>query len=87
MNTINSLAFAHGSEKVFVSGTRDGCVRIFDTRCVERPTLSFKAHTQKLNSAAFNSLNTALLTSARDSLIRLWDVRKLAVSSKSLSLP
>jgi len=79
MNTINSLKFAHKSENIFLCGTRDGIIRIFDKRDTKKPCLHFGAHNQKLNSAEFNINNTCLLTCARDSLIRLWDIRKLNV--------
>eukprot|EP00826_Nyctotherus_ovalis_P033500 TRINITY_DN2716_c0_g1_i19.p3 TRINITY_DN2716_c0_g1~~TRINITY_DN2716_c0_g1_i19.p3 ORF type:complete len:113 (-),score=11.27 TRINITY_DN2716_c0_g1_i19:292-630(-) len=82
MNTINSLKFAHSSENIFVCGTRDGTVRLFDKRSATKPCFYFTAHKQKLNSADFNIDNTCLLTCARDSLIRLWDLRKLTVSTK-----
>jgi WD40 repeat protein len=79
MNTINSLKFAHKSENIFLCGTRDGIIRIFDKRDTKKHCLTFKAHEQKLNSVEFNNNNTCLLTCARDSLIRLWDIRKLIV--------
>ncbi len=79
MNTINSLVFANGSDNIFVSGTRDGWIRFFDSRCTTKPALAYRAHTQKLNTVSFNAENTALLTSARDSTIKLWDLRMLSV--------
>lgn len=79
MNTINSLMFAHNSKSVFVSGTRDGIIRMYDARASLQPVFAFQAHSQKLNSVAFNCANTTLLSSGRDSAIRLWDIRKYLV--------
>jgi WD40 repeat protein len=80
MNTINCLAFPKTSENIFLAGSRDGMVKAYDIRSNASdngPVLSFKAHSKKLNQVCFNSSDSLLLTSGRDSSIRLWDLRFL----------
>lgn len=82
LNTVNSLAFMNSSENVFLCGLRNGMVKIFDSR-INKPNLlvkEFKAHKSKLNTVKFNSKDKFLLSSGRDSIIRLWDYRKLPVN-------
>jgi WD40 repeat protein len=93
LNTVNSLQFTHNGDNnnVFLCGLRSGTVKIFDLRVaslskssegIDSPIKEFKAHKNKLNSVKFNASDSHLLTSGRDSLIRLWDYRKLPVSIK-----
>ena len=93
LNTINSLKFSNGNENIFVSGfkgninfvlgTRDGLIKIFDFRNTQKPAIEFFGHVTKLNSAMFNSSNQFLLSSGRDSVARLWDIRKLKVKQSN----
>ena len=82
LNTINALTFAHQSENIFVSGTRDGIIRFYDTRTPMAeeggsPVAEFKAHLNKLNTLSLMKNNRMLLSSGRDSSIRMWDLRRL----------
>ena len=90
LSTVNSLGFMKKNPNLFVVGLRSGEVKIFDSRIKGRNSMTndkisnvglvqcFKAHSKKLNTAKLNdSTNNYLLTSSRDSLLRLWDVRKL----------
>ena len=93
LNTVNSLQFTHNGDtgNIFLCGLRSGSVKIFDLRQgsftkgldgIESPIKEFKAHRNKLNSVKFSGNDSHLLSSGRDSLIRLWDYRKLPVSKK-----
>eukprot|EP00742_Colponemidia_sp_Colp-10_P014360 GILJ01016299.1.p1 GENE.GILJ01016299.1~~GILJ01016299.1.p1 ORF type:complete len:768 (-),score=93.55 GILJ01016299.1:39-2342(-) len=75
LNTVNSLDFSHHSSFLFASGSRDGCAMLWDIRTPVKPVLQFRAHKNKLNSVCFSADDLHLLTSGRDSAIRLWDIR------------
>jgi WD40 repeat protein len=83
LNTVNSLLFMKENENIFLSGFRNGSVKVFDLRLRENNSMlvkEFKAHNIKLNSVKLNIEDKYILTSGRDSLIRLWDFRKLPVN-------
>lgn len=80
--TINSLEFFNDDENKFLVGLRDGYIKICDARTKSiAVTKQFKAHNNKLNSVKFNSQNMFLLSSGRDSCLKLWDIRKLPDSN------
>lgn len=81
LNTVNSLMFMNMDDHVFLCGLRNGTVKLFDTRVdtFNHLTREFKAHKNKLNSIKFNHNDKYLLSSGRDSLCRLWDMRKLPI--------
>ena len=84
--TVNSLHFLNNNQSMFIVGLRSGEIKLYDMR--EKTTKyeftknvglvhCFKAHNKKLNNAVLNSTDKYLITSSRDSIIRLWDFRKL----------
>ena len=86
LTTVNSLCFMHRNPHLFIMGLRSGEVKIFDSRIQNKNNdflkniglvQSFKAHHKKLNTTKINQSDNYLLTSSRDSLLRLWDMRKL----------
>ena len=86
LTTVNSLCFMHRNPNLFIMGLRSGEVKIFDSRIQNKNNdflkniglvQSFKAHHKKLNTTKINQSDNYLLTSSRDSLLRLWDMRKL----------
>jgi WD40 repeat protein len=81
LNTVNSLMFMNTDDHIFLCGLRNGTVKLFDTRVdnFNHLTREFKAHKNKLNSIKFNHNDKYLLSSGRDSLCRLWDMRKLPI--------
>lgn len=84
LNTVNSLAFMNHNENVFLSGLRNGMVKLYDTRMGSSSNpngtiVQFKAHRNKLNTVKFSKMNTHLLTGGRDSAVRLWDFRNLPI--------
>ncbi len=79
LNTVNSLNFMSNDQNVFMTGLRNGVVKIFDVRKQNKLVREFKAHKCKLNSVKFNKDDKYLLSSGRDSVARLWDFRNLPV--------
>ena len=86
LSTINSLNFMSTNPNIFITGIRSGEVKLFDIRISSFgngnkrtliPVQEFKAHIKKLNNVKLNRNDTYLLSSGRDSLLRLWDLRKL----------
>ena len=86
LTTVNSLNFMNNNPNLFIIGLRSGEVKIFDCRIQNKNdnyiknvgiVQSFKAHQKKLNTAKLNKSDKYILTSGRDSLLRLWDIRKL----------
>ena len=82
LSTVNSLNFFKTNENVFLSGFRSGEIKFYDTRIPNfnksvSVSHEFKAHKNKLNSVKLNKNETYILSSGRDSLLRLWDMRKL----------
>ena len=86
LTTVNSLSFMNNNPNLFIIGLRSGEVKIFDCRIQNKNdnyiknvgiVQSFKAHQKKLNTAKLNKSDKYILTSGRDSLLRLWDMRKL----------
>ena len=85
MNTINCLSFPKTNEDIFLAGSRDGIVKLYDLR--QDPNrngafITYRAHTKKLNQVLFSSGDNFLLSSGRDSAIRLWDIRFINESSE-----
>ena len=87
MNTVNSLTFMRTNPFLFMVGLRSGDVKICDTRILSNSAdvnnrnltivQSFKAHNEKLNTSKINQGDKYILTSGRDSSLRLWDLRKI----------
>ena len=88
MNTVNSLNFMRTNPFLFMVGFRSGDVKICDTRINNSNNedtniknigivQSFKAHNEKLNTSKLNQSDKYILTSGRDSTLRLWDLRKI----------
>ena len=86
LTTINSLSFMNNNPNLFIIGLRSGEVKICDSRIQNKNdeytknvgiVQSFKAHKNKLNTVKLNSNDKYILTSGRDSNLRLWDLRKL----------
>ena len=89
MNTVNSLNFFRTNHHLFMIGLRSGDIKICDTRINSNNTdnnpntrnisivQTFKAHKEKLNTSKINKTDNYILTSARDSALRLWDMRKI----------
>ena len=84
--TVNSLCFLNENKNLFLVGLRSGEVKLFDQRIKNKNdeftknmgiVHCFKAHYKKLNNCILNSTDKYLVTSSRNSLIRLWDFRKL----------
>jgi len=84
LNTINSLQFSNLNSNIFVSGARDGTIKLWDTRCLNKATNTFQAHNGKLNTTSFCRDDTKLLSGGRDSVLRLWDVRKMETMSSTI---
>ena len=93
MNTVNSLNFFRTNPYLFMVGFRSGDIKIFDTRTNGTNddannaannniknigvVQTFKAHNEKLNTSKINQSDKYILTSGRDSSLRLWDLRKI----------
>lgn len=78
LNAINSLEFSHEQENVFVSGARDGLMKLWDARCIHKgATLVRKVHASKVNCIKYSQDDRYLLSGGRDNSTRLWDVRSL----------
>lgn len=89
LNTINTLLFLNRNENLFIAGYRNGEVKIFDTRikCSVKGaseslistgiSQQFYAHSSKMNSVKLNLTENYLMTSGRESMLCLWDMRKL----------
>ena len=90
LTTVNSLRFLNKEDNIFMIGLRSGEVKIFDTRLPGNNRMknvglaqSFKAHDRKLNTIKINQTDKYLLTSSRDSSLRLWDLRRLPKENES----
>ena len=89
LQTVNSINYFKTNPNIFAISLRSGEVRLFDLRIQnkgrnEKTILKnvgmincFRAHDKKLNLTRINHNDTYMLTSNRDSSIRLWDIRNL----------
>lgn len=83
INSINGLEWAHGSTTTFASGAGDGSVKLWDTRILDTTSGpgscvgALVAHDGKLNNLHWFKDNRFLMTSGRDNVIRLLDLRML----------
>lgn len=85
MNTVNSLCFMRNNPHLFIIGLRSGDIKFCDSRINSNNNSSdniciyqtFKAHNEKLNTSKLNQTDNYILTSGRDSTLRLWDIRKI----------
>ena len=86
LTTVNSLNFMNNDPNLFLIGLRSGEVKICDSRIQNKNdnfnknvgiVHCFKAHKNKLNTIKLNKNDKYILTSGRDSSLRLWDLRKL----------
>ena len=86
LTTVNSLSFLNENNNLILVGLRSGEVKLFDSRINNKNdeftknmglVHCFKAHYKKLNNCIINKTDKYLVTASRDSLIRLWDLRKL----------
>lgn len=83
INSINGLKWSHKSSNIFASGAADGTVKIWDSRMLDNKsdhsnsTCTVIAHNGKLNNINWTNDDNKLLTSGRDNVIRLHDLRML----------
>lgn len=83
INSINGLEWTHESTNIFASGAGDGSVKIWDSRILDSEANadscvgSVIAHDGKLNNLHWLKDNRFLMTSGRDNVIRLLDMRML----------
>lgn len=83
VNSINGLEWAHDSSTIFASGAGDGSIKLWDTRILDSLATanscvnSLVAHDAKLNNLHWLQDNRFLMTSGRDNVIRLLDMRML----------
>lgn len=90
INSINGLEWAHGSSTTFASGAGDGSVKLWDARQLDANSSSanavgsIQAHNGKLNNVIWTQDNRYLVTSGRDDVIRLLDLRMIRDSSLTL---
>ena len=86
LTTVNSLNFMNNDPNIFLIGLRSGEVKICDSRIQNKNdnlnknigiVHCFKAHKNKLNTIKLNKNDKYIITSGRDSSLRLWDLRKL----------
>lgn len=85
INVVSALATHPNTSFHFISGARDGKISLWDVRCPQTLQWRFLAHTGKLSSLNYSESGCRLLSSGRDSSIRLWDYRKLPASETLLS--
>ncbi|QDZ17719.1 WD40 repeat domain-containing protein [Chloropicon primus] len=84
--SVNSVDFFRTNDNLFVSGMRDGTVRMWDCRDFAGGAVAtLFAHKVKLNQVQMGQLDSALLTSGRDNVIRLWDTRMMGSAARSNS--
>ena len=83
INSINGLEWSHSSHTTFASGAGDGSIKFWDTRLIDSNANqnscvgSLVAHSGKLNNVKWLKDDRFLLSSGRDDVIRLLDVRML----------
>ena len=86
LTTVNSLSFMKTNPNLFIVGLRNGDVKICDSRIQNQNNnfiknvgivQTFEAHQKKLNTVKLSKNDKYILTAGRDSLLRLWDLRKL----------
>jgi len=87
LDTVNSLTFLNGSKNVFLSGARDGLIKIWDTRVLKTPINSIRTHNSKLNNIECAKNDLLILTAGRDNNIRLWDFRRLEQNETHAKTP
>lgn len=83
LNTVNSLRFMNSNDNIFITGLRDGFIKMIDTRDRKLVVQNFRAHVSKLNSIKFNRTDRYILSCGRDSLGLLWDTRNLPFNKLS----
>lgn len=86
LTTVNSLNFMNNDPNIFLIGLRSGEVKICDSRIQNKNDNfnknigiihTFKGHKNKLNTIKLNKNDKYILTSGRDSALRIWDMRNL----------
>lgn len=82
LNSVNSVDFSRQNDSIFTSASRDGRLRIYDARLGTTPTIDFQAHgtiskPAKMNTSEFGAYDHILLSSGRDSSIKIWDIRNI----------
>jgi WD40 repeat protein len=93
INSVNGLEWMNGSTTIFASGAGDGSIKVWDTRLLDSKSHqhscvgSVVAHSGKLNNIQWLKDNRFLMTSGRDDVIRLLDMRMLPHSSDSSVRP
>lgn len=77
-NTVNTVKFFNVDPNLFINAFREGSIQIYDLRQNSRiPVCHFKGHSSKLNSVKLSWNDRYLLSSGRDNVGRLWDMRML----------
>ena len=75
---VTALSFSPFSEYLFVSGSSDKSVALWDTRRLVTKLHSFEAHTEGITSVEWSPFSdTVFASSARDKIVCLWDLRRI----------
>jgi WD40 repeat protein len=82
LNSINSLVYSNTNSNIFGCASRDGFIRVYDSRKGKEPVFCFLGHGSidkpaKMNQIEFTFDDSCIVSSGRDSTIRLWDFKKL----------
>ena len=87
LSTVNSLGFIKSNDSVFYAAYRTGEIKFYDTRMPKQNGVhsvgmshGFKCHSAKLNSVKINNTENYILSSGKESQLKLWDMRKLPSS-------
>lgn len=74
--SVEDISWSPTEETVFVSGSVDKTVRVWDTRERAKPMLTVQAHDSDVNVVSWNRGVTYMLaTGADDGSLRIWDLR------------
>jgi WD40 repeat protein len=91
INSINGLEWTHVASPVFASGAGDGSIKLWDARTLSCQSNTFAsvgtilAHDGKLNNLLWLQDDRFMLSSGRDDVIRLLDMRMIGDCSRGIS--
>lgn len=80
-NEVNSVKFLDDNEKVVVSGSDDGIIRLWDMRMHDsdqdiRSQACFVGHVEGITCLDVNHTGTHIVSNSKDQSMKLWDVRQ-----------
>ncbi|TPP64832.1 hypothetical protein FGIG_04151 [Fasciola gigantica] len=74
-SVVQSLCLSPTDKRLFLTGSEDGTIRLWDVRTPDKPTVLFEAHHADVNCVKFLPNGSNFVSGSEDTMMHLYDLR------------